>query len=57
MAFKNSRMLFMRELMGGDPIAIHYWSILRHMIKAVAIFKKAGLARSKGLNYSNFIRM
>lgn len=48
MAFKNSRMLFMRELMGGDPIAIHYWSILRHMIKAVAIFKKAGLARSKG---------
>ncbi|XP_066934985.1 unconventional myosin-IXb-like isoform X1 [Clytia hemisphaerica] len=46
--FRNSRMLFVRELMGSDPVAIYYWSILRHTIKAVSIFKKAGAARAKG---------
>lgn len=46
--FKNSRMLFVRELMGSDPVAIYYWSILRHTIKAVSIFNKAGEARRKG---------
>ena len=34
--------------LGSDPIAIYYWSILRHLIKAIALFKKAGEARAKG---------
>lgn len=41
-------MYLMNILLGSDPVAIYYWSVLRHVIKAVALFKKAGAARANG---------
>ena len=35
---------------GSDPVAIYYWSVLRHVIKAVSILKKAAADRAKGKN-------
>ena len=36
------------SISGSDPVAIYYWSVLRHVIKAVSILKKAAAARAKG---------
>lgn len=47
-SLKNSKMLFVRKLLGSDPIAVYKWSLLRHLICAVSLFKKAGDARRHG---------
>ena len=47
-SLKNSKMLFVRKLLGSDLIAVYKWSLLRHLICAVSLFKKAGEARRSG---------
>ena len=48
-SLKNSKMLFVRKLLGSDPMAVYKWSILRHLLSAIALFKKAGEARRNGM--------
>ncbi|XP_065057958.1 unconventional myosin-IXAa-like isoform X2 [Rhopilema esculentum] len=48
MSLKNSKMLFVRKLLGSDPMAVYRWLILRHVICALALFRKAGEARRNG---------
>ena len=47
-SLKNSKMLFVRKLLGSNPVAVYKWSLLQHMICAIALFKKAGEARRNG---------
>ncbi|XP_064607942.1 unconventional myosin-IXAa-like isoform X2 [Liolophura sinensis] len=39
---KNSSLVFVRELMGVDPLAVLRWSILRAVFKCVFAFKDSG---------------
>jgi len=50
-SLKNSKMLFMRRLLGSDPVAVYKWSLIRHMICAVTLFKQAGEARRNGKQF------
>ncbi|XP_047124730.1 unconventional myosin-IXa isoform X1 [Hydra vulgaris] len=51
--FKNSRMLFMRELMGSDPVACFYWAVLRHIFKVVFFLRRCTELRSQGKGSKN----
>ena len=50
-SLKNSKMLFVRELLGSDPMAVYRWSKLRHLLCAISLFRKAGEARRNGKHY------
>ena len=39
---KSSQLSFVRELVGGDPVAVFRWAILRAFIRAYFAFSDSG---------------
>ena len=50
---KSSQLSFVRELVGGDPVAVFRWAILRAFLRAHFAFVRSG-KRYRGFSISSF---